>query len=65
MYGTIIPYHRDGCPPYGAARQWESHYAAVATQLAEWQRLRSSYPTSEYCVAGDYNQNRDGGRWYG
>jgi hypothetical protein len=63
--GSTIPYHRDGCPPYGTARQWESHYGAIATQGAEWQRLRRQFPSAEFCMAGDYNQNRDGGRWYG
>ena len=65
IYGTIIPYHRSGCPPYGTARQWEAHYAAIATQGAEWQRLRRQFPSHGFCMAGDYNQNRDGGRWYG
>ena len=37
VYGTIISYHRSGCPPYGSARQWEAYYAAIATQGAEWQ----------------------------
>lgn len=65
VYGTIIPYHRHGCPPHGTAKQWESHYISIATQGAEWQRLKRQFPSSGFCVAGDYNQNRDGGRWYG
>jgi endonuclease/exonuclease/phosphatase family metal-dependent hydrolase len=64
VYGTVIPYHAAKWP-YGTTRQWDAHYAAIATQGADWGRLRRKYPTHGLCVAGDFNQNRTGGYRYG
>ena len=63
VYGTVIPYH--GARPYGTARNWDAHYAAIATQGADWGRLKRKYPADGLCVAGDLNQNRTGGHKYG
>lgn len=65
VFGTIIPYHGRGCPPHGTLRRWEAHYAAIAIQGAAWQRLRRKYPGSGLCVAGDFNQTREGRFSYG
>lgn len=65
VFGTIIPYSGRDCPPYGALRRWEAHYAAIAVQGAAWQRLRRQYRDCALCVAGDFNQTRDGRLVYG
>ena len=64
VYGTVIPYHGAHWP-YGTARNWDAHYAAIATQGADWSRLRRKYPIHGLCVAGDLNQTRTGRLWYG
>lgn len=65
VFGTIIPYSGRDCPPYGALRRWDAHYAAIAVQGASWQRLRRQYPGCGLCVAGDFNQTREGRFSYG
>jgi len=57
VYGTVLPYHGARWP-YGTPRNWDAHYAAIATQGADWWRLRRKYPVDGLCVAGDFNQNR-------
>lgn len=64
VYGTIIPYGGDGVSN-GSARPWERHRAAVREQTAEWRTLREQYRDHALCVAGDFNENLDGTRWYG
>ena len=73
IYGTIIPYHAAGTRyPYrfeGAEvegkKAWELHYESIANHAADWCRLRKKFPSHHLVVAGDFNQNRDGRRWYG
>ncbi len=63
VYGTIITYHGDGvsqCVP-----AWSRHRAAVKSQVAEWNALALRYPAHTRVVAGDFNENLDGRRWYG
>lgn len=64
VYGTVMPYHAARWP-YGTHRNWDAHYAAIATQGADWRRLKGKFPASGLCVAGDFNQNRTGGYRYG
>lgn len=64
IYGTIITYHADGVWE-GLAKPWERHRQAVLEQTAEWRELRQRYPEHLFCVAGDFNMNLDGRRWYG
>jgi endonuclease/exonuclease/phosphatase family metal-dependent hydrolase len=64
VYGTVIPYHGARWP-YGTPRNWDAHYAAIATQGADWSRLRRKYLTHGLCVAGDLNQTRTGRLRYG
>jgi endonuclease/exonuclease/phosphatase family metal-dependent hydrolase len=66
VYGTVIawanePFCDDGDP----ARMWQVHAAEIDRQGAEWARLRAQHPELPLVVAGDFNQNRDGARWYG
>ncbi len=63
VYGTIITYHGDGvsqCVPV-----WSRHRAAVKSQVAEWNALALRYSNRMRVVAGDFNENLDGRRWYG
>ena len=62
VYGTVLPYHADGGPAVG---RWQSHREALALQLSEWRQLRAAYPDHLMCVAGDFNMNLDGRKWYG
>jgi len=64
VYGTVLPYHGARWP-YGTPRNWDAHYAAIATQGADWSRLRRDYPLDGLCVAGDFNQNRPVRTTYG
>jgi hypothetical protein len=73
IYGTIIPYQHAGTSyPYrfeGAEvegkKAWELHYESIGNHAADWRRLRDEFPAHLLVVAGDFNQNRDGRRWYG
>jgi endonuclease/exonuclease/phosphatase family metal-dependent hydrolase len=66
VYGTVIPWgnekHFDDGRP---ARQWEVHRAEIERQGQEWAELRGAFPEVPLIVAGDFNQSRDGSRWYG
>lgn len=64
VYGTIITYGADGVRE-GLARPWERHRAAVKSQVAEWNTLKQCYPNYLRIIAGDFNENLDGKRWYG
>lgn len=64
VYGTIITYGADGVYE-GEAKAWERHRQAVQAQTAEWSELQGKYPDHLRCVAGDFNENLDGTRWYG
>lgn len=64
IYGTVIPY-RAARWPYGTPHYWDAHYAAIATQGADWLRLKREFPSYSFCVAGDFNQTRSGRYYYG
>ena len=63
VYGTIITYANDQ-GPNGTSRRWEEHRKSLAAQVADWQHLRRKFPNHSFCIAGDFNQSRDGTRWY-
>ena len=64
VYGSIIPW--DGCKgPDGGSPRWEEHYRAIEWHARDWLRLRREFPDHSLITGGDYNQNRDGVRWYG
>lgn len=69
MYGTVITYAHDGVRPREdggpPCRVWERHRAMVRSQTAEWRTLSERFPDHDLCVAGDFNMNLDGTRWYG
>ncbi len=62
VYGTVLPW---------LGSSWRSHpadqafAAAVATQQADWQRLRADYPQAALIVAGDFNQDLNTLHYYG
>ena len=64
VYGTIITYGADGVAE-GLAKHWERHRAAVKSQAEEWNTLSQRYPGHLRVIAGDFNENLDGKRWYG
>lgn len=64
VYGTIIPYNFYKGES-GTSKQWEEHYKSIEICGSDWSRLQQQYPNYRFCVAGDFNQVRDGSRWYG
>lgn len=63
IFGTIITYANNPGPG-GKARRWEEHRKSIAAHAADWRRLREEFPNHLLCVAGDFNQSRDGSGWY-
>ncbi|KAM3091757.1 endonuclease/exonuclease/phosphatase family protein [Phormidesmis sp. 146-12] len=71
VYGTIIPYKN-----YGVISRknleldeayvsvWEKHQEAILRQGNDWANLTLQYPNHALCVAGDFNQSRNGTGWY-
>jgi hypothetical protein len=64
VYGTIIPYAYDGVHK-GEAKHWQRHREAVKAVTDDCRRLRSEFPKHLLILAGDFNMNLDGTRWYG
>lgn len=65
VYGTVIAYAGEPNEDGESAPMWEVHKKEITRQGAEWAQLRASHPNVPLVVAGDFNQNRDGARWYG
>lgn len=63
VFGTIITYANDR-GINGKSRRWEEHRKSIAAHAADWLRLRAEFPDHLICVAGDFNQSRDGSGWY-
>jgi len=64
VYGSIIPW--DGCKGSdGNSPKWGEHYRYIEWHGRDWLRLRREFPDHPIITGGDYNQNRDGARWYG
>lgn len=64
VYGSIIAYGGYKGPD-GISRMWEQHYRFIEWHARDWRQLRQEYPDHLLVTGGDYNQNRDGERWYG
>lgn len=66
VYGTVIPYAQDGVRQK-VATTWERHRQAVADLVCDINELRSApaYRNAYVVLAGDFNTNLDGTRWYG
>ena len=63
VFGTIITYANDR-GPNGKARRWEEHRKSIESHSDAWYRLHKEFPGHLFCVAGDFNQSRDGSGWY-
>ena len=63
VYGTIITYANDRGSD-GKARRWEEHRKSIQNHDADWYSLRKKFPDHLFCIAGDFNQSRDGSGWY-
>jgi hypothetical protein len=64
VYGTVLPWHTDPGPT-GIAPGWAEHHRIVPMQAREWAALRERHPGVAMCVAGDFNMNLGGARYYG
>lgn len=64
VYGSIIAYANYKGPD-GDSTMWEEHYRFIGWHGSDWKRLRTEFPGHLLITGGDYNQNRDGARWYG
>ena len=62
VYGTIITYPGDRGK--GNARPWEEHKQAISDHATDWARIRAAFPDHLFCIAGDFNQNRDNTKWF-
>lgn len=63
VYGTIITYQMDGVAG-GKSKPWEEHRKAIVDQGADWAKIIADNGNSIFCIAGDFNQARDGSDWY-
>ena len=63
VFGTVITYANDR-GPHGTSRRWQEHRRSIDAHAADWRRLREAFPRHLFCVAGDFNQSRDGSGWY-
>lgn len=64
VYGSIIAYAGYKGPD-GNSPMWAQHYRFIEWHGRDWKRLRAEFPEHRVITGGDYNQNRDGARWYG
>lgn len=64
LYGTVLPWLGSSWREYPAS-QGQAFAAALATQQADWQRLRTTYPQAVLVVAGDFNQDLNALHYYG
>lgn len=66
VYGTVLAWHAERINDKGEeVRNWQVHMDEVRRQGSEWVQIREKYPDLPMVVAGDFNQSRDGSRWYG
>lgn len=61
VYGSIITYAGDKGID-GKSKYWEEHYKEIGRQGDDWSRILQANPRIPFCVAGDFNQTRDGGQ---
>ncbi len=63
VYGTVITYANDKGLS-GTAKRWEEHRQCIRQHHEDWSRIKQRYPNHLMCIAGDFNQSRDGSGWY-
>lgn len=64
VYGTIIPYSQDGVHSKQAPI-WVRHREGVRNVVSDCLRFRKAHPDAHLVLAGDFNMNLDGTKWYG
>jgi endonuclease/exonuclease/phosphatase family metal-dependent hydrolase len=63
IYGTVITYANDKGIS-GTAKRWEEHQRSIQQHQEDWSKIQQQYPDHLICIAGDFNQSRDGSGWY-
>lgn len=63
IYGTVIPYANDKGSS-GTAKLWQEHRQSIQQHREDWLRIQKQYPNHLMCIAGDFNQSRDGSGFY-
>lgn len=63
VYGTVITYANDKGLS-GTSKRWEEHRKSIDQHYQDWKRIKQQYPHHLLCIAGDFNQSRDGSGWY-
>ena len=63
IYGTIITYLSDKGSE-GISKYGEEHYKEILRQGEDWSNIIKKYSPKLFCLAGDFNQPRDGSSWY-
>jgi endonuclease/exonuclease/phosphatase family metal-dependent hydrolase len=63
LYGTIITYANDGVND-GGYKRWEKHRQSIRNHAKDWRQIQQQFPHHHFCIAGDFNQSRDGSGWY-
>jgi hypothetical protein len=65
VQGVVLPYRSEPDPNGDPTRVWQEFSTELKLQAEDWAALRRQYPDIPLVLAGDFNQNLDGGRWYG
>lgn len=58
VVGTVLPWRTDTSG--GSLRGTALFLAELSAQAETWHELRRAYPTDEFCIAGDFNQELTG-----
>lgn len=65
VHGVVLPYRSEPGPNGDPTRVWREFSTELSLQAEDWAALRRQYPDTPLVLAGDFNQNLGGGRWYG
>ncbi|MBD1842953.1 endonuclease/exonuclease/phosphatase family protein [Cyanobacteria bacterium FACHB-63] len=63
IYGTVITWANDKGIS-GTSKKWEEHRRSLQYHHEDWLRIQKQHPEHLMCIAGDFNQSRDGSGWY-
>lgn len=62
VYGTIITYWGDIYEEF--QKPWDRHFDEIDRHAKDWEKISRQFPHHIMCLAGDFNQNRDGTLWF-
>jgi hypothetical protein len=65
VHGVVLPYMNEPGKDGERVPGWSRFMEELGHQADHWRHLVADYPAIPIVVAGDMNQNLDGGRWYG